>query len=193
MSTVRRRRLAATALATTALLALGGCGTSFNAQTNQVYQAAVGADHRGEIDVLNTLFVANDDGTATFATSIVNNTDVEQKLATVTVTTLAGKQLEVRSTKMQLPLRPGTLTPVGGAADAGGFAILDGAETGYYVRVTLTFAATSAADSAAPVTIEVPVVARTAEYEKIAGAPTEEPTPTPTPTDETESTEDTTE
>ena len=71
MSTVRRRRIAATALATTALLSLGACGTSFNAQTSKVYQAAVGADHRGELDVMNTQLVANDDGSATIQRTII--------------------------------------------------------------------------------------------------------------------------
>lgn len=184
MSTVRRRRIAATALATTAFLTLGGCGTGFNAQTSQVYQAAVGADHRGEMDVLNTLFVANDNGSATLSTSIVNNTEDNQTLSSIAVTTLDGKTLEVRSTKLPaLPLHAGVLTPVGGAADAGDYAILKGATAGDYVRVTLTFS------DSAPVTIEAPVVARTAEYEKVADAPTSEPTPEATET-ETESTED---
>jgi hypothetical protein len=175
VSTVRRRRLAATALATTALLALGACGTGFSAQTNQVYQAGTGANHRGELDVLNTLFVANDDGTATLSASIVNNTDHQQELTSVEVTTLDGKQLEVKSTKKRLPLKPGILSLVGG------FWITKDATAGDYVKATLSFS------DAAPVTIEAPVVTRTAEYDKVATEPTPEPTPTPT---ETESTED---
>src|SRR4051794_11198165 len=67
VSTVRRRRIAAAAIATTALLTLGACGTSFNAQTSKVYQASVGADHRGDLDVMNTLLVANEDGSATLS------------------------------------------------------------------------------------------------------------------------------
>ena len=188
MSTVRRRRLAATALATTALLALGGCGTGFKAQTNQVYQAAVGADHRGEVDVLNTLFVANADGSATLSTSIVNNTDSEQKLSSVTVTTLKGQELPVASTKLPpQPLPAGILSTVGGAADAGGFWITKGATAGDYVRLTLTFSASTVAKTAAPVTIEAPVVTRTEEYEKVVTAPA--PTPTPTETESTEGSE----
>lgn len=187
MSTVRRRRLAATALATTALLTLGGCGTGFGAQTNQVYQAGIGANHRGEMDVLNTLFVANEDGSATLSASIVNNTDSEDALSSITATTLDGKELAVASTKLPpLPLPAGELTPVGGASDTRGFWITKGAEAGDYVRVTLTFG------DSAPVTIEAPVVTRTAEYENVVEAETE-PTPTPTADDETESTETETE
>jgi copper(I)-binding protein len=184
VSTVRRRRLAATALAATALLALGACGTGFNAQTNQVYQAGTGANHRGEMDVLNTLLVANDDGSATLSAGIVNNTKDEQRLVSVTATTLDDKPLTVASTKMILSLPADNLTTIGGIADAGGFAVLKDATAGAYVKVTLTFS------DAAPVTIEAPVVARTAEYEKVGGAPKTEPTPTPTPTDaEAESTD----
>ncbi len=139
MSTVRRRRLAATALATTALLALGACGTGFSAQTNQVYQAGTGANHRGEMDVLNTLLVANDDGSATLSAGIVNNTKDEQRLASVTVTTLDDKPLTVASTKMILSLPADKLTTIGGIADAGGFAVLKDAAAGDYVKVTLTF------------------------------------------------------
>ncbi|MGA8987376.1 hypothetical protein [Aeromicrobium sp.] len=164
MSTVRRRRLAATALAVTATLTLGGCGTGFNAQTNQVYQPAVGANHRGEMDVLGTLFVMNEDKSATLSAGIANNTESDQTLSSIAVTTLDGKTLPVRSAKMSLPLPAGDLTTVGGASDAGGFQVADGATAGLYVRVTLTFS------DAAPVTIQAPVVARTPEYAKVAGS-----------------------
>jgi hypothetical protein len=183
VSTVRRRRTAATALATTALLALGGCGTGFKAQTSQVYQAGVGANHRGEMDVLNTLFVANEDGSATLSTSIVNNSPDAQTLSGVTVTTLKGQTLPVTSTKLApLSLHEGVLSTVGGASDAGGFWISKGATAGDYVRVTLTF------DESAPVTLEAPVVTRTDEYAKVVGAPV--PTSTPTETEPTDSTSD---
>jgi hypothetical protein len=183
VSTVRRRRLAATTIAATAALTLGACGTGFSAQTSQVYQATVGANHRGEMDVLNALLVGNEDGSATLSTSIVNHTDAPETLSAVNVTTLDDKELAVRSTKMQLPLPVDRLTIVGGASDAGGFWVSEGAKPGDYVRVTLTFS------DAAPVTIEAPVVSRTEEYATVSGAaPTTEPTPTTT---ETESTEDT--
>ena len=181
MSTVRRRRLAATALATTALLALGGCGTGFSAQTNQVYQAGVGANHRGEIDVLNTLFVANEDGSATLSAAIVNNTRGRAD-AVVRHGHDPRRQGSSRSQpKLRCPL-PRACSPRSAARhDAGGFLISKGATAGDYVKVTLTF------EHAAPVTIEAPVVTRTAEYAEVASAPEPEPTPTPT---ETESTED---
>lgn len=168
VSTVRRRRLAATALAVTAGLTLGGCGTGFNAQTNQVYQAGVGANHRGEMDVLNTLLVANDDKSATLSAAIVNNSGSEQSLSSVTVTTLTDEKLTVRDATSPVQLPQDALSPVG-ATEAGGFRVTDGATAGSYVKVTLTFS------DAAPVTIQAPVVARTAQYAGVAGTAPADP------------------
>lgn len=159
MSSVRRR-LAAT-FAATALLALSACG--FEAQTNQQYQAAVGANSHGDVDVLNALLVANKDGSATVSAAFVNKTDDEQGLSSVTVATLAGAELPVRGLRSLLPIPVGTLTNLGFATDAGGFVVTEGAEAGYYVKVTFNFT------DAAPVTIEAPVVARTADYDKVTG------------------------
>ena len=64
MSTVRRRRLAAASLAVAATVALSACGTGFSAQTNKVYQPAVGANERGDVESHNTLLVSNGDGSA---------------------------------------------------------------------------------------------------------------------------------
>ncbi|WP_332641645.1 hypothetical protein [Aeromicrobium sp.] len=160
MSSVRRR-LAATFAATT-LLALSACG--FEAQTNQQYQAAVGANVFGDVDVLNALLVANEDGSATVSAGFVNKTGEEQRLASVTITTLAGEELVVRSPKLPaLPIPVDILTTLGSAGDTASFTVTQGAEAGYYVRATFTFS------DSAPVTIEIPVVARTADYDKVTG------------------------
>lgn len=166
MSSVRRR-LTATSFAAAALLVLGACG--FNAQTNHQYQAAVGAHARGEMDVLNTLLVANDDGSATVSASLVNHTESEQSLSSVSVTAMDGTELAVRGLKLLLPLPQNRLAGLGLSSDAGGFRVTEGAKPGYFVKVTFSFTAS------APVTVEAPVVERTAEYEKVAGA---EPLPT---------------
>jgi hypothetical protein len=164
VTSVRRRALAAAALTVTAGLTLSACGTSFGAQTNKVYQPAVGANARGEVDVLNALLVANPDGTATVSAGVVNNADTEQTLSSVEATTLDGKTLPVEDvTTKQLPLKPGVYNLLGSSTDAGGFRV-KGAEPGLYVKVTFTFSDSS------PVTIEAPVVARTAEYDNITGA-----------------------
>ena len=170
MSSVRRR-LAATSFAAAALLTLGACG--FDAQTNQQYQAAVGANSHGEVDVLNAVLVANADGSATVSAGFVNNTDDQQGLADVTVTTMDDQALTVRGLRSLLPLPADQLATLGSSSDAGGFRVTEGAEAGFYVKVTFSFTNSS------PVTIEAPVVARTAEYDKVAGNEPLQAEPTP--------------
>jgi hypothetical protein len=147
-----------------ALLSLGACG--FDEQTNQQYQAAVGANHRGPIDVLNTMLVANDDKTATLSASFVNHSTSEQSLSAVTMTTLAGADLPVRSTKSLVPLPKDSAATVGRVTDAGSFRVTSGAIAGRYVKVTLSFTGSPA------ITIEAPIVGRTPVYDSIAGATT---------------------
>ena len=158
MSSVRRR-LAAT-FAATALLALSACG--FDAQTNQQYQAAVGANAHGDIDVLNAMLVANEDGSATVSAALVNKTEDAQTLTSVTVTTLTGEALVVRSPKLPpLPLPADVLTNLGFAGDTVSYIVTQGAEAGFYVKITFSFS------DAAAVTVEAPVVARTGQYDKV--------------------------
>jgi hypothetical protein len=145
------------------MLALSACG--FGEQTYQQYQPAAGANYRSPtIDVLNTLLVANADKSATLSASIINNTGADQSLSSVTVDSLDGsKTLQVRSTKSLLPLPKDFAAPLGQASDAGGFVVTDGAKPGYYVKVTLNFT------DAESVTIDAPVVARTADYDYVTG------------------------
>lgn len=165
MTSVRRRALAAAALTVTAGLTLSACGTGFDAQTNKVYQPAVGSNARGEVDVLNALLVANPDGSATVSAGVVSNADAEQTVTSVEVTTLDDKPLQVQSPTTSLALKPGVFVLVGSTAAGEGFKVKE-ADTGLYVKVTFTFSDSS------PVTIEAPVVARTAEYDDITGAET---------------------
>lgn len=146
------------------MLALGGCGTGFSAQTNQVYQPAVGANARGDVDSMNTLLVGNSDGSATLSADLINNLDEEQQLSSVTVTTLDDKPLVVRSPKILLPLEPNKPAKLGGVKGSVVFVVTEGAEPGYYVKVTYTFT------DSGPLTVEAPVVARTSEYDSVAGS-----------------------
>lgn len=162
-------------MAATALLTLGACTRGFDAQTNQHYQAAVGANVHGDVDVLNALVVVNDDGSGTISAGFVNNTGDEDALSSVTVTTLDGKELQVRGLRSRFILPEGQLTSLGTSAENGNFRIADGVKAGYYVKVTFDF------EGASPVTIEAPAVSRTAEYDNVPGA---DPLPTePTATE----------
>jgi copper(I)-binding protein len=161
VSSVRRRRLAASSLSAVVILTLSACG--FDDQTNQQYQPAAGANYRSStINVLNTVLVANANKSATLSASIVNNSNADQTLSSVTVDTLDGnKSLPVRGLKSLLPLPKGGSAVLGQASDAGGWTVTDGAKPGFYVKVTLNFT------DAPPVTVEAPVVARTPDYDYV--------------------------
>lgn len=166
MSSVRRRRLTAVSLTALAGLTLTACGTSFGAQTNQVYQPAVGANERGEVESHNTLLVGNRDGSATLSAGVVSNLDSDQTLTKVTVVDEDGKTLTVKAPKAPLTLTSRAFTTLGGTTPDSVFVVTSGAEPGDYVTVTYTFS------DSAEVEIEAPVVARAehaGEYDDVAG------------------------
>lgn len=166
MSSVRRRRLTAVCLAAAASLSLSACGTGFNAQTNQVYQPAIGANERGDVESHNTLLVTNRDGSATLSAGLLNTLDQTQTITSVSVAAQGGDELTVRSPKIALPLPSGVLTTLGGATEGAVFVVTQGAEPGAYVDVTYTFS------DSGPLTVKSPVVARgefAGEYDAVAG------------------------
>ena len=155
----RLRSAAAILLAATAL-ALSGCiGTGDDAQTNQQYQAGVGANLRtGQVHLYNALAVDNDDDSATLSTVIVNTSEDTQKLDAALATTADGSTVDTE-------IAPAIIGP-GDSFNTGpaGTVVLAGGavEAGDYVTVTLTF------DQAGDVTIEAPVVTRTEMYSEVA-------------------------
>lgn len=161
MRTPRRSISLATAV-TAAALALGGCSdTGFSAQTNQTYQPAIGANYRGDVNVLNTLLVANASGTATLSAGVVNQTQDEDSITGVTATTLTGTTLAVTSPDKDMALPPEQNVPLGKSGGAGVYVVED-APVGKYVRLTITFT------TAPPATIETPVVTRGSDYDDVA-------------------------
>ena len=154
------RTAAATLIAVTAL-ALAGCGgTGDNAQTNQQYQAGVGANLRtGEVQLYNALAVDNADGTATLSTVVVNTTGKTQKLDSASATTTSGGEpVEVNMAPAIIGPRDSFNTgPAATVVFTGGTV-----ESGDYITLTMTF------DRAGDVTIEAPVVDRTEMYADVA-------------------------
>ena len=159
----RLRAAAATLFAATAV-ALSGCaGTGVDAQTNQQYQAGVGANLRtGQVQLYNTLAVDNGNGTATLSTVVVNTTPETQKLDSASATAMdSGEPVDVEAAPAIIG--PGDSFNTGPAATV----MLTGGnvEAGDYVTVTLGF------DRAGEVTIEAPVVTRTEMYSEVAKEP----------------------
>lgn len=172
----RLRRSAAATTAAIALLGLSACGTSFNAQTNQPYQAGIGADDRStEIQMLGTLLVENFNGTATLSTSLINTTDEVVNLEGITVTNAEGSELEITepdSTQLELPVGQSAKL---GTEDGKVFFVGD-VEPGLYYTVTFRF------DGGAEQKLRVPSVARNSVYAEVVSPEFEGLTPSATPT-----------
>ena len=157
-----RRPIVAAAAAATATLVLSGCSdTNFSAQTNQQYQAAVGANVTGEVDVLNTLLVANPDGSATISAGLVNHEDDEDAVTGVSAQTLSGSNLPVTVVEDGVTLPFDRLAPLGREGEPGIYTV-SGAPIGQYVRIVVSF------ENAPESTIEAPVVVRSEIYDEIA-------------------------
>lgn len=148
-----RRRIAAIALALTAPLALSACGTSFGAQTNQQYQAGVGANLRtGPVQVYNGLFVDNGNDTFTFSGGLLS--DAEQSIESVTV------DGEPATVAAPIALTADALSTLGAEGEI--IARSSTISAGDYVTVVFS------SSPAGEIAIDVPVVARTALYDGVA-------------------------
>lgn len=167
MNSVRLRRTVAIAVSATAVLALSGCAPlGSDVQTSQPYDAAVGSNHRGgQVEVLNALFVDNADDTATFSATLLNKDTSPHVLSAVTATSGDGSPITTTlaapvDLDPKVPYNPGTNGDImlTGTFLAGGF-----------VKTTLNF------EGAEPVTIDAPVVARSATYEGVATKKTDAP------------------
>lgn len=141
----RRAAIAALLLAP----ALTACG--FSAQTDQVYQPAVGVNDRsGSVDILNALIVSGTDGSGTFAGTLVNkNQTQDDVLDSVTGPGITASRASV------------TIKAGGNArlADSGALTLQGSTiKPGTLVELTFTFG------SGQSTTLKVPVVANTGDY-----------------------------
>ena len=150
MKSPSQRRLAIAAL----LLApaLASCG--FNAQTDQVYQAAVGINDRsGEVDILNALIVSGEDGSGTFAGTLVNkDTTNDDRLDSV-----SGPGITASRDTVDVPASGVALLAESGDVKLRG----DGIKPGSFVELTLAFS------SGQSTTVKVPVVEAAGDYSDV--------------------------
>jgi hypothetical protein len=139
-----RHRVAIAAL----LPLLAACG--FSAQTDQVYQAPVGVNDRsGDVDILNALVVSGQDGSGTFAGTLVNTVDKNDTLDSVSGSgiTAARRTVEVPADGAVPLADKGEITLTGSTIKAGSF-----------VELTFGFG------SGQTTTMKVPVVDATGDY-----------------------------
>lgn len=86
---------------------LAGCGAGFDAQTNQVYQPAVGVNDRSsEVFVINALLVSDGSGTGTVVASLINQTTEPDRLLAVVASSTTGAPLEATDLGAGVELPP---------------------------------------------------------------------------------------
>jgi hypothetical protein len=175
-STPSRRRWWGAVAAVGVVAALSGCSdTSFDAQTNDVYDPGAGSNARGGgVDVLNALVVDNGDGTGTLSATLILNPgefDNDVELSTVTmdqleVTTLDDEPIEATLADGSVPLEPNE--PVQLGTEPLAWVSGENFVAGDMVTLSVAFDA-----QAQPVEMDIPVVSRegTEMYDGIAEAP----------------------
>ena len=143
------------AVAALGLLLAAGCGANFDAQTNKIYQPAAGVnDQEGQVHAFNVL-VVHSEGRGTLIGALLNKAARSDALVAVTGRS-ERSDLTAEIDGSQLDLPPDQLAQIGddGAVSISG----EGLTLGASVEITLRF------QNAGPVTVEVPVVARTGDY-----------------------------
>ena len=145
-----------------------GCGAGFDAQTNQPYQAAEGANGgSGAIAVRNVLVIADDQGSGTLYGVVVNTGDSDDRLASIRVDqSVQGVKVTGGSAQ---PLPAGQAITLGGgrplpnatgspgksetpSGDEVKPIRLTGAKPGRVLKMTISFG------TAGPITVQVPVI-----------------------------------
>lgn len=147
------------------LLLSSGCGSNFNAQSQQQYQPAVGvSDRTSGVYAINTLVVTNDNGDGTVVSALINQAKHDDTLAKVTAVDNLGAALKVAP----LPAS-GLSLPAGQAvqlADSGAVRLSGSSpKAGTFITLTFTFA------QAAPVAVQVPVVINSSTYASVPVGP----------------------
>ena len=164
------RRLATAIMIPAAAIALSGCGANFNAQTNQIYQAAEGTNDRSALVYsLNTLVVGDGEGNGTVTARLVNQGPVEDALESYTAT-INGDDINVAP--LAEPITIGTAPSPEQSILIGPDAELrlsgDNFEPGDFVTLNLVFSESE------PLSMEIPVVGMTPEYAEIPVGPIED-------------------
>lgn len=171
MLTSHRRRLASASLVLLVPL-VGACG--FSAQTDQVYQPAVGTNVRsGTVDILGAVVVSGSDGSGTFVASLVNK-DLAKDATLTSVTATDGTQAQLIS---PVKVGPDALVNLAnlGAVRVGGPQVT----AGRWTRLTLGF------DTGQKTEVNTPIVTRDAVYSGVSPAvpaPSGSSGPSATPT-----------
>jgi copper(I)-binding protein len=178
MTSRRLRRGLAGCVAALATALVAGCSTSFDAQTNQIYQSGIGSNNRdGDVYVLDALVVTNGTALGTISAGLVNEVAGDDALIAVTADSPAGNRVRgmILSHRVRLPsLQLVQLSDTGDVI----LSAVKPLNVGGSITVTFTFR------NAASVTLDLPIVMNTGDFARVpVPSPSATPLLTPTPSD----------
>jgi hypothetical protein len=165
--------IAAAVLGLAMASALSGCGASFDARTNVPYQPAQGiTDRSGDIYLIDTLVVTDEDGNGTVVARLINKQSDDDALVSISAVDSTGQTIttEPLGQPIALGVPPAADQSVQVGTDGALRLTGDNVVAGDFVKLTFTFA------RAAPLTIEAPVVPVGTLYGDIPVGPVETPT-----------------
>lgn len=171
MKSPLRRRVTSGALLLLLVPLLAACG--FGYQTDQVYQPATGTNDRsGQVYILNAMVVTVNGGKGTFAGTLVNEGETQDKLISVT-----GPGIQ-SSSQSQVTIPPGGIVNL----SKSGQVWVSGPDIkpGSFVHLSLQFANGQSTE------MDVPVITRTGYYGNVAlpgsgSSPRSSQSPSPSP------------
>jgi hypothetical protein len=168
------RRVLTSVVVTAAAVVVSGCGASFNASTNIPYQPAAGiSDRSGDIYAIDTLVVTDGEGNGTVVSRLINQQTDDDELESVTAVDSTGKEVTVAplDSPVDIAAAPSPDQSVQLGTDGAVRLTGDAVDAGTFVTLTFTFG------SAAPIEVEVPVVAVGTIYADIPVGPVADGTP----------------
>jgi hypothetical protein len=146
---------------------LASCGTGFQAQTNQIYQPGPGISDRTDgVYVLNALVVTDGQGHGTLVGALINQRARPDRLESVTVKSDSGAPLKASILSGTLALLPQRSVQL---ADTGDVRVSGKLVAGAFCSLSLTF------HNAAPVAIQIPIVAKTSAFANVQVGPVPPP------------------
>jgi hypothetical protein len=144
---------------------LAGCGSNFNAQSQQEYQPAVGlTDRTGQVYAVDTLVVTNGHGDGTVVAALINQAHQTDILRAVSAVTDQGTKLKVGPLPgggLRLPYEQSVQLANSGAVRVSGSTL----QAGSVIHLTFTF------QQAAPVQVDAPVVTDSSTYSSVPVGP----------------------
>jgi hypothetical protein len=164
-----RRGATVGAAALLAVTGLTGCSRGFNAETDQIYQPGPGISVRQDgVYLLNAAFVTNGSGNATLVGALLNIQLHSDALRAITVVASDGKAATTSIGPGTISLPPHQNIQLG---SSGQIRASGGLTAGTFCKVTLTFR------YGAPISTQLPVLAKTKDFAGVRIGPIPSPTP----------------